>query len=159
MCDPLPPNPCCAFHLSGLGPLPPVGRRNTSRSCRRDCRIRSHCTLEGVPETPIATCSLSNDCRSGLHLRRCVVGRSPAFPRVRGFRHFDWKRIHDLRSQNESHILSRLQLQPLRLDSCHIVSPAGIERDYQAVRHLSEDPLRSQSLRVDPVVLASALDY
>ena len=114
MCDPLPSYPCCAFHLGGLCPLPPVGGKNTSYTCLRDRRTRSHCTIERLPDTPVLPCSAFDEYRSDLHFRRRLVGRSSAVTCCRGFRDSDWQRFHDLRSQNESHILSRLRLQPLR---------------------------------------------
>ena len=96
----------------------PSEERTHRTTCGRDRRNWSIALLRGAPETPIATCFPADGYRSGLHFRRRLVRRSPPVTRGRGFRHSDWQRIHDLRSQNESHILSRLQLQPFRVDVC-----------------------------------------
>ena len=137
VCDPLPAYPGFALHFSGFGSLPPIGRKNSSYTCSRDCRAGSHCTVEGIPETPVITRSVADGCRSGLHFRRRLVGRSSAVTLGRGFRHSDWQRIHDLRSQNESHVLSRLQLRPFRVDPSTLSVPLTY-RNCQAVCHLAE---------------------
>ena len=158
VCDPLPAYPGFALHFSGFGSLPPVGRKNSSYTCSRDCRAGSHCTVEGIPETPVITRSVADGCRSGLHFRRRLVGRSPAVTHGRGSRHSHWQRFDDLRSQNESHILSRLQLQPFRLDICQIVNLVAL-RVSQAICHRSEMSNHNASWAEDFVELASALDY
>jgi hypothetical protein len=114
--DPLPADSRAAFTFRRLGSFPSVGRENTSHPCSCHCCSWSDCSGEGLPQASLFACPGAHGNWPGLHLRWRILGQSPSIARGGGSRHPSWQRLHDRRAQNQSHILSRLQLQPLRLN-------------------------------------------
>jgi hypothetical protein len=120
VCDSLFADSGASFRFRCFSSFPPVGRANPPHPCSSYCCPWSHCAGEGLPQASLFPRPGAHDCWSGLHLRRRLLGRSPSIARGGGSRHLVWQRLHDRRAQNQSHILSRLQLQPLRLSGVRI---------------------------------------
>jgi hypothetical protein len=105
---------CSAFSFRRLCALSAFGRADASNLRCFDCAGGSDCTGEGVPQAQTEARAIVNGDWIGFHFLRRLVWRPPALAFDRSCHYPRWQCVHDRSVQNQSHILPRLQLQPLR---------------------------------------------
>jgi hypothetical protein len=69
------------------------------------------CSSQGLSKPPFLACAPDHDRWVVLHFRGRILGGPTTLALGRSSHYAHWERIHDRRSQNESHLLSRLQLR------------------------------------------------
>ena len=104
-----------SFSFCCLGTLSSLGGEDAPRLGCFDRLCWGARTRKGLPQAQKETHTIAHCNRASVHLWRRLVWRSSAIAYNRSCDHHDRQRVYDRSPQDQSHLLPRLRLQPLRL--------------------------------------------